>query len=572
MMALAPISLKIEGRMKSPEYVFAVVSAYRHALDGVGCEEDINMLSRVFNRRYTAGHLWQSPFKDFMNYELPSHFGTILGKVIESRDGEIVLRLMDDIAMGDEMQKRFNGKTVGGRVEQLFKGREKIMAAHCGDTVRVNFKHRAAVNDVIYKTYDTQYLTEIERTRQISHAVYGLTMRFDAVIGERAILAATDENGEKVTVYSTNDVACARKISLDAPRVEQQLGKLGGTVYYMTAVETAIDTQAALPVSEINHMRREAVDFLMSKRAVRYPERQTKAVDQMAPSAAADITKAETQIAQTKVTSDVCLDIHVYHSEQLTKVTSMKRKHRILIHDLTYFRNTMAAAVQNRHVPVLPVIIRNREWPQVKTFIEVYVQTCESLKCEPVVCIGHVAHLILGDLYPSLQFILDSTCNLMNQSALDFVFEKQIDTTYLATEMKRDEIAALDLTDKAFGYNAFGHLTLMQSAYCAVGGVLAGHSHCGACQHESYQLEDEHGHSFPLICNSENCHMTVLSEYPISVLDQLNALASLGVRNFKIDMVGLSPEKIQNLIDHLDEHKPLTFKTGGRRFVEKGID
>jgi putative protease len=85
---LPVVSLKIEGRMKSPEYVATVVSIYRHALDMLGegrwhpTEEDITELLMAFNRGFTSGYLMGERGRALMGLDRPDNRGVRIGSVV----------------------------------------------------------------------------------------------------------------------------------------------------------------------------------------------------------------------------------------------------------------------------------------------------------------------------------------------------------------------------------------------------------------------------------------------------------------------------------------------------------
>ncbi|HUW85746.1 MAG TPA: peptidase U32 family protein, partial [Methanoregula sp.] len=81
------VSLKIEGRMKSPEYVSVVVSTYRQALDAIAAgrvyksDETLQDLCLAFNRGLTAGYLFGKRGADLMGRDAPDHRGMFIGVV-----------------------------------------------------------------------------------------------------------------------------------------------------------------------------------------------------------------------------------------------------------------------------------------------------------------------------------------------------------------------------------------------------------------------------------------------------------------------------------------------------------
>ena len=104
-------SLKIEGRLKSPEYVATVTRIYRKYIDKILNKEDyivedsdMKQLLQIFNRGgFSSGHLSDSPNKNLIFKERPNNIGLFLGNIskFSSNKGHITLTLNEDLAIGD---------------------------------------------------------------------------------------------------------------------------------------------------------------------------------------------------------------------------------------------------------------------------------------------------------------------------------------------------------------------------------------------------------------------------------------------------------------------------------------
>ena len=115
-------SLKIEGRMKSPEYVAAVVAVYRKALDGALAaraaedaieasvptapvtDDDRTRLAEAFSRGFTTAYLEGERGNAIMSYQRPNNRGLFLGRVDEVRDGAAFLSSSQVLAEGDVLE------------------------------------------------------------------------------------------------------------------------------------------------------------------------------------------------------------------------------------------------------------------------------------------------------------------------------------------------------------------------------------------------------------------------------------------------------------------------------------
>lgn len=105
-------SLKVEGRMKSPEYVSAVVGVYRAVLDRVlageepagATHEERRRLSEAFSRGFTGAYLVGDTGNDMMSYQRPNNRGVLVGRVDAARGGVVEVRLDNEVSPGDVLE------------------------------------------------------------------------------------------------------------------------------------------------------------------------------------------------------------------------------------------------------------------------------------------------------------------------------------------------------------------------------------------------------------------------------------------------------------------------------------
>jgi putative protease len=97
-------SFKVEGRMKRPEYVATVISAYRKAID-FGIEsistEEKNDIETIFNRGFTKGLTFNDFGRDFVNVDRPDNRGRVIGKITDTDKRGISIKFNEDASAGD---------------------------------------------------------------------------------------------------------------------------------------------------------------------------------------------------------------------------------------------------------------------------------------------------------------------------------------------------------------------------------------------------------------------------------------------------------------------------------------
>ena len=157
-------SLKIEGRMKSPSYVYLVTKLYREAIDSycLNSQVKINLdelddLKKIFNRQYTKGFLFND--NDVVNSYRPNHLGVEIGKVIKSQNNYVDILLTADLNINDGI--RFIDDDIGFIVTSLFKNKKRIDHAKKGDVISIYCKDKIS-NTKVFKTTDYLLNKKIE--------------------------------------------------------------------------------------------------------------------------------------------------------------------------------------------------------------------------------------------------------------------------------------------------------------------------------------------------------------------------------------------------------------------------
>jgi U32 family peptidase len=278
-------SLKIEGRLKSPEYVASITRAYRQALDralaATGIENDDQAVAAAVpeTARYElqmafSRGLYTGWFRGNNNQELAhARFGTkrgvFLGEVSRVERETVTARLIAPLKPGDGIvfdAGKPDEREEGGRVYQIENhGGEATLRFGHGD---IDWR-RVRVGQRIWKTNDPALDRELRATfageqirfqRAVNLEVHGR-------VGQPLTLIANDGVGHVVQVQSALPLATAAKQPLTTERLREQLGRLGGTPFTLGEFKSFLEGEVILPVSELNRVRRDATAELERLRA-----------------------------------------------------------------------------------------------------------------------------------------------------------------------------------------------------------------------------------------------------------------------------------------------------------------
>ncbi len=298
-------SLKIEGRLKSPEYVANITRIYRKAL-GSTCgaasyasppfkksaarrarpsrieRYDMEM---AFSRGLYTGWFGGTNNQQLVHARFGKKRGVFLGEVARVvRDG-VLVRLEGPLKPGDGVvfdAGKPEENEEGGRVYEIRKvGRDVPIAPKarlaaeskpCLNELRfgdgdIDFS-RIHVGDKLWKTSDP------ELDRRLRQSFEGEAPKFQRPIdievhgveGKPLTLIAHDEFGNVAKVESTMPLAKAEKQPLTTERLREQLGRLGGTPFKLGELKNNLSGEVLLPVSELNRLRREVTSGLERQR------------------------------------------------------------------------------------------------------------------------------------------------------------------------------------------------------------------------------------------------------------------------------------------------------------------
>jgi putative protease len=277
------VALKIEGRMKRPEYVATVVKAYRWAVDTFlesgsipreRLSKVLDELSVTFNRGFTRGYFLGQPAADLMSPGRPSNRGSYIGRVSRlTRDGSnyrIELRLEGELSRGDGIEVWVSrGGRVAKTVEELFIDGRMVQWAQRGDTVQVGIHGAAGVGDRVFKTLDARVAREARRAFVSQRAQRQLPVEFvaEARLGDRFQLTVTDRDGNSAMYASDYVVEPAERHPSETDEIKANIARTGNTPFRPDGIIITMDSGVMVPRSVVNECRRECLKKLESIRS-----------------------------------------------------------------------------------------------------------------------------------------------------------------------------------------------------------------------------------------------------------------------------------------------------------------
>lgn len=251
-------SFKIEGRMKSAEYVGFITRLYRKLIDQeeISLEEELEKLKMLFHRGFTTGNLFKN--KNMMNPNSPNHIGLEIGKVVDVNKKYIKIKLKKELNQEDGI--RFLESNKGFIVNYLYDSNKKLVSSSSNIVILDN-KIGLTSLDYVYKTIDKK---QIDQLKKISPKKIPVKISVVAKIGQKLKIKIDDFN--HIIEEETSIVEEAKTSSISKERIKKQVERLGSSPFCCRKVEILMDSNIFISIGKLNEIRRKAVEKLIHLR------------------------------------------------------------------------------------------------------------------------------------------------------------------------------------------------------------------------------------------------------------------------------------------------------------------
>lgn len=474
-------SFKIEGRMKRPAYVYAVTKAYRDAMDGYQNSKDKDKLRQIFNRDFTNGYLFSE--NQIVSSEYAGNRGILLGEVIgyKKTSKRLVIKNYIAISQGDGIRI---GYTEEGKIlNKIYLDGKLVNHIPAGKIFETDFSSFVQKNTKIYRT------TSILLEKDINLSLHQLTRRvpiemtLSGNVGASLFLTISDQQNV-ITVSTQAPIEKARQ-KADLIRIQEQLEKLGNTIYTVKTCALNISDDCFIPVKQINELRRLACEKLDQCRE----NRRVREIQRVQP-----LTKAVPLLKELKKT------YYHFHSIGQLKAALPKQNGEIFFFDLTS-EFEQAKQLDKELGLVVPTIINDDLLKKIDQLIIKYPDL--KIACNNVASYHR---------YQKNAFMLLPGMNLSHVASLNCYPIPAV----ISNELEDKELKYLESLGASFIVQTYGHIDNMLTKFCPVSYLAHGKKieGCNACKKGKYDLLDRANAKFDLMFD-EHCIIHVLSEKPI---------------------------------------------------------
>lgn len=572
-------SLKIEGRMKRPEYVATVVRIYRQALDRLYANEgtqntklkgqlisdaERQELTQIFNRDFTQAYFEEQPGAELMSYSRPNNRGIRLGRVVKSEKGRLLMKLEVSLTPADGLEIWTGRGREGLTVERLWNLQgNPVPEGKAGETVQVEFNGLARPGDRIFKTHDAVLMEKARLSFQEGkeQRKRPLMMLLTGRTGEKLKLVVRDGERE-VTVYSANEAEEAAKRPLTADYVLQQLGRLGTTPFWLDGLDLDLKGEIMIPVRDLNDMRRRAVEELLIEAERSQVSR--SAYQKRVQVWQAELNEFRQNLSRAKVW-DSKLTVAVSDLACL-RAAAPAGAHRILLGgELWRSRRSFSGEdirtgldlCQKKGIEGvwrLPRIFNEAQSEKLLRELEQAARWDER----PVVMVGNLGTLeLVRSLDPDWPLEIDYTLNVFNEASLAYYLGLGAGMVTISPELNEDQIRTLAKWPGA-EMLVFGDMEMMVSEYCPVGATLGGKKgeRCSRpCVEAPYFLQDRLRYNFPIETDKE-CRMHLFNVKLLNLYEELDSIAGMGIRSIRLQLLRETPEQVGKIVSVFAEGWP----------------
>ncbi len=543
--------LKIEGRLKTPEYVANVTRVYRQALDRViapdkpvSNPQDQYDLEMAFSRGLYTGWFRGIDNQALAHARFGKKRGVYLGEVAQISSEKIKIRLEAPLKPGDgvvfdnghpEVQEE------GGRIYAIDRSGQEAILTFGRD--RLNFR-RIRVGDKLWKTSDP------ELDRQVRQSYEGETPKFQRPIGieaygsEGELLSAIarDEQGHVVQVESQMPLVAAHSKPLTTERLQEQLGRLGNTPFKLGPFANAIEGNAMIPVSELNRLRREIVAKLEEARS--QPQRWTLEASASFRDLLPERKTPPQEAAQ--------LIVLVRRLDQLQAAIAAKAETlycefedpRIYREAVQIFRRSQTASTQTIWVAPPRITKPGEQW------ILEQVRRSEA----DGYLVRNPDHL---DYFAGDRRIGDFSLNIANALTADYFKQLGLERLTASYDLNVQQLSDLleSCPPEWFEVTLHQHMPMFHMEHCVFCAFLSegkDFRDCGRpCETHEVKLRDRTGKEHPLKADA-GCRNTVFNGTAQTGAEYVHRLMNLGkmggVRAFRIECLQESPTQVQKII------------------------
>ncbi len=555
---------KIEGRLKSPEYVATVTRIYRKYIDKImaGCtnyqidEKDMKDLMQVFNRGgFSSGHLGHNPNRHLIFKEKSNNMGIEIGTVenYNPNKGHIKLKLKDSVSIGDTIS--FEKEPSKYTISELMQNNSNFTTLGSGKKVTIGrMKGNISVGNKVYKlaskelaTTARQSFENVENKKILINGVVSIKKGQPMcmqIICTNARHPSGNFHNIKINVKSSIIAEEAQNNPLTSERVEKQIRKTGNTPFEFENIKIELDDNCYIPsISSLNELRRTALEMLEAK-VIEEKQKNIEINHSEFP--------CDTSLSIPTLPPKISLSLrNLYTHYDYTKLDSSKIDKIYLALKLFSdkdYSDIIKYLTDNYDVYIyLPIIIK----PNYKNIVlNVLNDSIQKYRIRGFIVSNIADFEALEQYKKKYELIGNYSLNVFNINTMKEYYKLGLNRVTFSRELSKDAIN--ELTTQADKNKidteliVYGNLPIMAMSYCLLGKTNKCYPNCGLhCKDsKNYSLKDRLGLKFKIIPDNLQTVTLLCNSKTLSI--QTN---DINIKNVRVDMMDENIDEINHILN-----------------------
>ena len=546
-------SLKIEGRMKRPEYVATVVRQYRQAIDAyyAGSQFDKKLadknLLQIFNRDFTTGYFYGNQGADLMSHVRPDNRGVLIADVMKVENKKVWVQLHDTLSVGDGyLLYNQRGEEIAGKVQEMSIKGKAIQSGNKGQIVQMTVSGNAAGAKQMYRTSDVVLLKAATDSfsRPSQPQKEKVHFKLELSLGKPMMLYAWDDNGNQYYAESEYIVELAKNRPSDLESVKKQMDRLGNTLYELGEFTAEIEDGIIAPASELNNLRRAAIEGLEAQKQESAGETvELESYTDYLDNAGDLLDRIPPQVLEYGLKQKLAVTVGSVEAMQAAvengaeyvylNTTALRKEKAIVPEQYTALAKWCHSRNAKLYWTSSPI---ENDTQMKKAAANMWAAKDAGFDG---VAVGNLGLLQTAKEQGWDTIVADFQMNIFNDVTLQFLSRQEISRAVLSPELSLEQIAEFSyLGNLPLELIVHGNLPLMVSEQCVCGSVLGGRTaqkQCSMpCMKEQYALKDRTGAQFPLYMD-EHCRMHVFNSKTLNLYKRLEEALKTGADVLRIE-------------------------------------
>ncbi|NCA10471.1 U32 family peptidase [bacterium] len=571
LIAAGVTSFKIEGRLKTPEYVANITQHYRRAIDAalaaqpvVFTPREVEEMELSFSRGFSPGWLKGCDHKMLVPATTSAKRGVRLGTVVAVQRHRVVIELAGSVKRGDGVAfdcGATSDEAVGGRVYEVFQVGRSLTEPVAAGRVELAFAREAfdigrlAPGQTVWKTDDPALTARLRRTFAGGELTrrQPLDLAVTAAVGRPVIVRTTLASGATCAVASVEPAVEAKKHPLTVDVLREQFGRLGGTPFQLRGLTAEIEGRPMLRLSALGKLRHalvaEVSRVAISQDVFGDRDGRYTAIGTVAPRGAS-VSLAErrgpTGNRDGRPTANPGLTCLVRSLAQVQALLSLgERSFYADFADIRQYREAIAL-VRAAGGTLFPATPRIQKPDELGIFALLSRQEPDG-----VLVRNYAGLTYFRDR--GLQVVADFSLNVTNEFSAEFFLDAGAERVTASYDMNREQLLGLvAATDPGrLEVVIHQHMPMFHMEHCVFCAVLSpgtNKTNCGRpCDDHVVHLRDRIGVEHPLTADV-GCRNTLYNAVPQSAAEAVPMLLAHGVRQMRIEFLAESAEEIGRVV------------------------